>query len=103
MGPAFQKLVAVDNPRVALKAARGHEADPDYAAARALAGALAWADVYLLSALKADDVEDLAMVPMERAEEVRRLVATSRSCVVLSQAELTAVTVLDETTDSTET
>lgn len=102
LGPAFQKLVAVDNPRVALKALRGHESDPDYAAARALASALAWADVYLLSALKADDVEDLAMVPMERAEEARRLVATSRSCVVLSQAELTAVNVLDETTDSTE-
>ncbi|SIN80513.1 protein of unknown function [Singulisphaera sp. GP187] len=102
LGPAFQKLVGVDNPRVALKALRGHEADLDYSAARSLASALAWADVYLLSGLKPDDVEDLAMVPLERAEEARRLVSASRSCLFLSQAELTSTEVLDELNDSTE-
>ena len=102
LGPAFQKLVAVDNPRVALKALRGHEADLDYSAARSLASALAWADVYLLSSLKADDVEDLSMVPLERADEARRLVSASRSCLFLSQAELTSTEVLDELNDSPE-
>lgn len=102
LGPAFQRLIAVDNPRVALKALRGHEADLDYSPARSLASALAWADVYLLSSLKSDDVEDLSMVPLERAEEARRLVSASRSCLFLSQAELTSVEVLDESNDSTE-
>ena len=74
----------------------GHEADPDYASARALAKALAWADLYLLSALRSDDVEELSMIPIERVGEVRRLIQTSTSCLVVSQAELTSVQILDE-------
>jgi nickel-dependent lactate racemase len=96
LGPALRKLVEIDDPRAASRALAGHEGDPDYLSARSLANALAWADVYLFSALKADDVEDLSMVPIERVEEVRRLVSASHSCLVVSQAELTSVQIRDD-------
>jgi nickel-dependent lactate racemase len=100
LGPALRKLAEVDDPRAALRALAGHEGDPDYSSARSLANALAWADVYLLSSLKADDVEDLGMVPIERVDEVRRLVSASYSCLVVSQADLTSVQVRDESSTS---
>jgi hypothetical protein len=97
LGPSMQRLVAVDDPRVGPSALRGHEADGDYAAARRLAQALAWADVYLLSALDRDDVEGLSMVALDRPEEARRLVAVSGSCLVVSHADLARAVVVDET------
>src|SRR5260221_7854904 len=80
LGPAMSRLAAAQDPRAASVALRGHEADSDHAAAWQLAKALDWADVYLLSALGPDVVEDLSIIALERPEEVRRLAATSHSC-----------------------
>jgi hypothetical protein len=88
IGPAVRRLFQADDPRAAAAALKGHESDSDYPAARQISRALAWADVYLLSALERDDVEDLAMIALDRPEEARRLAAVSGSCLVVSQADL---------------
>ncbi len=61
-----------------------------------MARALEWADVYLLSALGRDDVEDLSMIALDRPEEGRRVVASAATCLVVSQAERTRADVADE-------
>jgi hypothetical protein len=87
IGPAFRQLIELDDPRLAPAALRGHETEADYTAAYQIAHALAWADVYLLSALDSQLIEDSPLVPLARPEEARRLVATCRSCLFLSQAD----------------
>jgi len=67
----------------------GHESDRDSVAGARLARALAWADVYLLSGLDREVVEDLSMVPVDRPEDVLRLASRSASCTFVSQAEWT--------------
>jgi lactate racemase len=96
IGPALARLIQAGDPRLGPAPLRGHEADPDYPAAHQLARALAWADVYLLSALGQEAVEDLAMIALDRPEEARRLVAASGSCLLVSQAERVRAVVADE-------
>jgi nickel-dependent lactate racemase len=96
IGPAFRRLIDVDDPRLAPAALRGLEAEPDYIAAQLAAQAIAWADVYLLSGLEPDAVEDSSIIRLDRAEDVRRLVANSRTCLFLSQAESARARVADE-------
>ncbi len=91
LGPAVKRLAGAENPRAAANRLRGHEADPDYSAARKLAAAIAWADVYLYSGLDRDLVDDLAMVPLDRPEEARKLAGAAASCTFLSLADRTRV------------
>ena len=95
LGPAWQRLTAAE-PGAGLQALRGLEGEADYLAARQLARAVAWADVYLLSSLPDDQVEDLAMIPLSRPEEARRLVESADSCLFVSHADLTRARVADE-------
>jgi lactate racemase len=96
IGPAVSRLIAAGDTRLGPSALKGHEKDPDYAAARQLARALAWADVYLLSSLGTDLVEDLSMIALERPEEARRLAASCGSCLVVNQAEWTRPIVAED-------
>jgi hypothetical protein len=96
IGPAMRRLIAVDDPRQGPSALRGHEGDPDFAAARSLARALAWADVYLFSQFDRDVVEALSIIPLDRPEEVRRLAALAGSSLVVSDAERVRASVDDE-------
>jgi nickel-dependent lactate racemase len=89
IGPALRRLAESDDPRPGPGVLRGLEGEADYLAARRLAQALAWADVYLLSSLPEEDVDDLAMVALGRPEEARRLASASPSCLFVSQAEWT--------------
>jgi hypothetical protein len=90
IGPALQRLAALDDPsRGGVKALRGAEGEPDYLAARAIAEALSWADVLLLSDLAEETVDDLAMIALGSADEARRLAAKSPSCLVVGRAERT--------------
>ncbi|CAN5630363.1 hypothetical protein BH23PLA1_BH23PLA1_33380 [soil metagenome] len=89
IGPALQRLLGAEDPRRWAEHLRGAEAEPDYPAARQIARALDWADVYLLSSLPVEDVEELAMIPLARPEEAARLAALSNSCLILSHADLT--------------
>ena len=86
-GPAMRRLIEADDPRAGPFALRGRESAPDFLAARQLARGLAWADIYLLSALDPDDVEGLSMVGLDRPEDMRRLATTSGSCLVVSHAD----------------
>ncbi len=96
IGPAFQRLIGMDDPRRGLTRLKGHEADKDYPAARQLVEALAWTDIYLLSNLGQDLVEDLSMIALDRPEEAKRLAAVSGSCLIVSQADQVNVIVEDE-------
>ena len=88
-GPGVRRLMGAEDPRAGETLLRGHESDRDYPTARQFAHALAWADVYLLSNLPADEVEDLSIIALGRPEETRRLVANAGSCTFVSQAERT--------------
>ena len=96
VGPALRRIKGAENPRSAVGRLRGHEADPDYQAARRIAEATAWADVYLHSALDPDLVEDLAMVPLDRPEEARKLAGSAPSVILLGQADRTRAVVAEE-------
>ena len=89
VGPALQRIRGAENPRSALTRLRGHEADPDYLAARRIAEAAALADIYLYSALDPDVVEDLAMIPLDRPEEARKLAAAAPTCLLIAHADRT--------------
>jgi hypothetical protein len=99
IGPALNRLIKAGDPRLGSAPLRGHEDDPDHLAALQIARALAWADVYLLSALGEDAVEDLSMIALDRPEEARRLVAASDSCLLVSQAERVRAVASDEPRD----
>ncbi len=89
VGPAVRRLAGAENPRSALNRLKGREADPDYGAARRIASALAWADIYLHGALDTDLVEELGMIPIDRPGEARKLAGSAASCIILSQADRT--------------
>lgn len=96
LGPAMQLLAGLDDPRyealAALKRAKG---EPDHGDALALAKAIGWADVYVLSRLDDDEAESLSLVPLGSADEAGRLVRQAASVTVLSRAELTRAIVAD--------
>ncbi len=96
IGPALQRLMTADDPRDAAAVLRGHEHDDDYPIARRIAHATAWADVFLWSALDPETVEALSIVPLERPEHSRRLVASSGSVTFVNRAELTRAEVEPE-------
>ncbi len=87
IGPAFRRLIDLDDSRLAPASLRGHESDADYTAAFLIAHALAWADVFLLSAFDSQLIEDSPLIRLARPDEARRLVAACHSCLFLSQAE----------------
>lgn len=90
LGPASRRLADLDDPsRGGVKALRGAESEPDYLTARTIAEALSWADVFLLSNLDEDTVDDLSMIALGSPEEARRLASKSPSCIVVNRAERT--------------
>lgn len=95
-GPSLSRLRNIDDPRNALSALKGHESEPDHQAARQVGKALAWADVYLLSDLDPELVEELSMIPLERPNEAGRLARLSGSCLIVSQADRCHATVAGE-------
>ena len=96
IGPALRRIAGAENPRAALNRLRGHEADADYLAARRLADSLAWADVYLHSALDPGLVEDLGLIALGRPEEARKLASAAPSCILISQADRTRALVTSD-------
>jgi hypothetical protein len=96
LGPSLKRLRGVENPRSALNRLRGREADPDFPAAKIIAEALGWADVYLHSAVDSDLIEDLALIPLDRPSEALKLASHAPSVILVSQADRTRALVVGE-------
>ncbi|HVJ87989.1 MAG TPA: lactate racemase domain-containing protein [Caulifigura sp.] len=73
-------------PRDAMRPLR-EQSPPDLTTATALAKAVEWANVYLLSELDPDLVEEMFMVPLANADEVQRLIAGEDSIAVIGSAQ----------------
>ncbi len=73
-------------PRDAMRPLR-EQSPPDLATATALARAVEWANVYLLSNLEPDLVEDMFMVPLASTAEVQRLIAGEDSIAIIASAQ----------------
>jgi len=73
-------------PRDAVKGLR-HNVTPEDWDARRIAQALERANVYLVSQLEADIVEDLFMVPLATLDEAARLPDGNEQCVFLGSAQ----------------
>ncbi|MFW6124769.1 MAG: hypothetical protein ACOC46_01365, partial [Pirellulales bacterium] len=91
-GPALQRMVGAPSRREALQEIRA--AKPvDALPAAQLARALDEVSVYLFSGLDPAMVEELEMVPIKEAEELKRLVRRHGSCTVLNNATRAVVPV----------
>jgi nickel-dependent lactate racemase len=87
LGPAVRVLSNLDDPREGMAAIKGAQDERDYQAARALAKALEWADVYLSSDLPDDVIEDLGIIPLSRPRDAQRLLVNAYSCAIISRIE----------------
>jgi hypothetical protein len=95
IGPAMRRLIDAGDAERGSTLLHGHEKDDDFHLASRVARAVSWADVFLYSRLPRDLVEDLSMVPIEKPEQARRLVAQVHSATFLSFADRTRVEVQD--------
>ncbi len=96
VGPSLKRLAQAGEPRRAISALKGREGEPDYFVAMVLAKAGAWADLYLLSDLPSESVEDWSIIPLGKPEEARRLVASTPSVIVVSHADRTRAVVAED-------
>ena len=94
-GPAFQALLQAGDIRAGAAALSGAAGLSDYPAARRLAEALAWADVYVHSALDPNTLEELGVTPIEKPGLVRRLVGGASSVILLNCADRTRTTIAE--------
>ncbi len=84
----FRMLRESRIPRDVLKPLR-QVSPPDLLAVTQVARALDWANVYLLSQLTQDAVEELFMVPVGNLGEVKRLLDIDATCAFLGSAQHT--------------
>ncbi|QDT57419.1 hypothetical protein Pan44_54880 [Caulifigura coniformis] len=73
-------------PRDAMRPLR-EQSPPDLATATALAKSVEWANVYLLSHLDPDLVEDMFMVPLANTDEVQRLIGGEESIAIVASGQ----------------
>ncbi len=88
LGEGLKLVRQSKTPREAIKPLRTLT-PPDLIAATQLANAADWADVYLLSKLQNDLVEELFFIPLESETEITRLLSGDESCAFLSSAQNT--------------
>jgi nickel-dependent lactate racemase len=88
VGMNLARVRDAGDPRSALAAVKGGETHADYFVARAIAEATVHADVYLLSKLDPDLVEEMSMTPLGRPEESRRLAAAASDVILVNRADL---------------
>jgi len=86
LGAGLKLLGEYTNPRDALQPL-WTQAPADLVPATQLATAVDWADVYLLSKLDSDLVENLFMIPVEHETEISRLLNGNETCVFLETAQ----------------
>ncbi|MBL8850272.1 MAG: DUF2088 domain-containing protein [Planctomycetaceae bacterium] len=72
-------------------------APPDLVSATQLAHAIDWTNVYLLSRLDSQLVEDLFMIPLGGVDEALRLISGDERCAIVGGAQHTSVRLLEQT------
>ncbi|GAB4143486.1 MAG: hypothetical protein Tsb009_14580 [Planctomycetaceae bacterium] len=85
-GEGVQMVRGHREPADAIQTLRA-EAPTDLITATELALATDWANVYLMSDLPGDLVEDLFMIPIENQREAARVIEGENSCVFLDSAQ----------------
>ena len=85
-GEGLQILCESHEPRDAIRLLR-EQSPPDVIPAIQLADALDWADVYLLSKLREEVVEDLHLGPLSNERDVARLIDGEEGCIFLDGAQ----------------
>jgi len=85
-GDGMRLLMNYDEPMDGLRPLRKSSPD-DLIPATELAEAVDWADVYLLSGLENELVEELFMVPLESEQEVKRLLGLDDTVLFLASAQ----------------
>lgn len=85
-GDGLQILAECRDPRDAITPLR-EQAPLDLIPALQIADALAWADIYLLSDLRSETVENLHLHPLVDVHEVARLIDATESCILLDGAQ----------------
>lgn len=85
-GEGLQLLTRYDDPTEGLRPLR-QAAPEDLNSTTELAEAVDWADVYLLSQLESDLVEELFMVPLESEAEAERLLGLEERVLFLASAQ----------------
>jgi nickel-dependent lactate racemase len=83
------------SPRDVLQPLRA-ASPPDLISATQVAQALDWTNVYLLSRLDPQLVEDLFMIPLATEAEARRLISGEEPCAIVAGAQHASVRLLDE-------
>ena len=94
LGPAACRLLGEEIPGPSCL--RGAENEPDYLPAKALATALAWADLYVFSAYDPDVLEDLGIIPLSKLSEAKRLIASANDVAIINHAEWTRVKLVED-------
>lgn len=95
LGPSAGYLRQAETPADGLAQVRQHKL-PDAAGAWQLATAAQHAQLYLLSDLPAETVEELFAIPLENTGQVQRLIDAAESCVFLPDAHRTLALVEGE-------
>ncbi|MGH7200529.1 MAG: lactate racemase domain-containing protein, partial [Planctomycetaceae bacterium] len=85
-GPGLELIRHSDDPRETIRPLR-QQSPPDLVSATQLAGAVDWADVYLLSRLDGELVDELFMVRLSGVDEAARLLRQGGNCVFLGSAQ----------------
>ncbi len=88
LSPGLQILKNSRTPSDAIKPI-SRAAPPDLASAIQIARAADWANIYLLSQLPDDVVEDLFMVPLSTNEEVRKLLQSDDTTIIIEDGQFT--------------
>lgn len=88
LGEGLKLLMHSESPREALKPLQSLF-PPDLLPATQLAMAADWANLYLLSGLDDDVVDDLFVTPLGSESEVHRLLESAQGCVFLGGAQHT--------------
>ncbi|REJ71020.1 MAG: DUF2088 domain-containing protein [Planctomycetota bacterium] len=89
-GDGVRMIRETRSPHEALKPLR-KAAPPDLLAATQIAKALEWMNVYLLSRLDPQLVEDLFMIPLAGPDEAARVVEGNEPCAIVSGAHHASV------------
>lgn len=85
LGPGGELLRRSDDPDQALAALR-EQTPADAAAVFQWASAARKAHIFLLSGLDSEVAEELFATPLDHADQVRRLLASEKSCLILPDA-----------------